>query len=175
MVCLKWLHKLLSPNKTAFSSKTLICKSDSSSAKYLTVVPLSKIAPQPYLHAFVFNKKLQFGICIGLNESSVLFIHYKISISPACKSSISLSEFPLENLSARIVSLSNDLKCNRPKLTAVKLVVNLPSSIAIFLMIEILPEALCDIKKQDVSKNLPPCILMAIENSLKMRKRAECF
>ena len=29
-VCLKWLHKPLSPNKTAVSSKTLMCKSDSS-------------------------------------------------------------------------------------------------------------------------------------------------
>ena len=68
----------LSPNKTAFSSKTLMCKSDSTSAKCPPVVSLSKIAPQPVLDASVFNKKLQFGICIGLNESSILFIHHKM-------------------------------------------------------------------------------------------------
>ena len=50
-----------------------MCKSDSSSAKRPPVVSLSKIAPQLDLDASVFNKKLQSGICIGLNESSILF------------------------------------------------------------------------------------------------------
>ena len=59
-VCLKWLHNILSPSKTAFSSKTLIYKSDSSSANYLPVVSLSDIAPQPDLDASAFNKNLQF-------------------------------------------------------------------------------------------------------------------
>ena len=55
-----------------------MCKSDSTSAKCPPVVSLSKIAPQPDLDASVFNKKLQFGICIGLNESSILFIRHKM-------------------------------------------------------------------------------------------------
>ena len=47
-----------------------MCKSDSSSVKCPSVVYLSKIARQPDLEVSVFNKKLQFGICTGLNESS---------------------------------------------------------------------------------------------------------
>ena len=70
-VCRKWLHKILSPNKTAFSSKTLLCKNDSSSAKCPPVVSVSKIAPQPDLDASASNKKLQFGTCFGLNESLI--------------------------------------------------------------------------------------------------------
>ena len=58
--CLKWLHKLLSPNKTALSSKTLMCKSDSSSGNCPPAVSLSKITPQASLDTSVFNKKLQF-------------------------------------------------------------------------------------------------------------------
>ena len=108
-VCLKWLHKLLSLNKTAFSSKTLICKSNSSCAKCPPPVSLSKIAPHPDLDASVFNKKLQFGIFVGLNESSTLFIYHKMSIFPAWETFIFLSNFPLTNLSARILSCSNDL------------------------------------------------------------------
>ena len=108
-VCLKWLHKLLSPNKTALSSKTLMCKSDSSSAKCPPVVSLSKIEPQPDLDASVFNKKLQFGICIGLNECSILFIYHEMFIFTACESFIFLSNLSLVNLSVRILSRSNDL------------------------------------------------------------------
>ena len=108
-VCLKWLHKLLSPNKTAFSSKTLMCKSDSSSAKCPPVVSLSKISPQRDLDRSVFNKKLPFGICTGVNQSSILFIHHKMSIFRACETFIFLSYFPLANLIARILSLFNDL------------------------------------------------------------------
>ena len=67
-VCLELLHKLLSPNKTAFSSITLMCKIHSSSANCPPVVFLSKVAPKPDLDTSVFNKKLQIGICIGLNE-----------------------------------------------------------------------------------------------------------
>ena len=63
-VCLKWLHKLLSPNKTAFRFKAIMYKSDSSSANCQPVVHLSKIIPQPHLDTSVFNKMLQFGICI---------------------------------------------------------------------------------------------------------------
>ena len=107
-VCLKWLHKLLSPNKTAFNSNTIMYKSDSSSANYPPVIYLSKIAPQPDLDTSVFNKMLQFGICIGLNESSILFIHHKMSIFLACETSIFLSKIPLANLSVRILSRSND-------------------------------------------------------------------
>ena len=47
----------LSPNKTVFSSKTLMCKSNSSSANCPPALPLSKIAPQPDLEVSVFNKK----------------------------------------------------------------------------------------------------------------------
>ena len=86
-----------------------MCKSDSSSANCPPVVSLSKIAPQPDLDASVFNKKLQFGICIGLNESSILFIHHKMSIFPACETFIFLSNFPLANFNARILSHSNEL------------------------------------------------------------------
>ena len=55
-VCLKWLYKRLSPTKTAFSSKTLMCKSDSSSAKCPLVVSSSKIAHQPDLDAIFLIK-----------------------------------------------------------------------------------------------------------------------
>ena len=92
-VCLKWLHKLLSLNKTAFSSKTLMCKSYSSSAKCPPQVSLSKIASQPDLDASVFDKRLQFGICIELNESSIFFIHHKMCIFPACETFTFLSNF----------------------------------------------------------------------------------
>ena len=47
--------------------------------------------PQPDLDACVFNKKLQFGICIRLNESSMLFIHHKMSTFSACEIFIFLS------------------------------------------------------------------------------------
>ena len=100
------MHNILSPNKTSFSSKTLIGKSDSSSENCPPVASLSKIAFQPNLDPSVFNKKLQFGICIGLNESSILFIHHKLSIFPAWEIFIFLSKFFLENLSARILSQS---------------------------------------------------------------------
>ena len=109
-------------------------KSDSSSANYPPVIYLAKIAPQPDLDTSVFNKMLQFGICIGLNESSILFIHYKMSIFLACETSIFLSKIPLANLSVRILSRSNDLLCKGPKRTAVKLLVNLPSILAVFFM-----------------------------------------
>ena len=68
-ICLKWLHKALSLNKSAFSSKTLMCKSDSSSAMNPPVVSSSIVAPRPDLDTSAFNKNLLFGFCIGLNES----------------------------------------------------------------------------------------------------------
>ena len=68
-----------------------------------------KNCTQPDLDVSVFNKNLQFGIFIGLNESSLLFIHHKASIFIACGTSIFLSKFPLANLSERILSRSNDL------------------------------------------------------------------
>ena len=82
-----------------------MCKSDSSSAN---CPPVVSSAPQPDLDASVFNEKLQFGICIGLNESSMLFIHHKMSIFLVCETFIFLLNFPLANLSARILSRSND-------------------------------------------------------------------
>ena len=88
----KCLHKLLSPSKTSFSSKTLACKSDSSSTKCLAAVSLSKSAPQPYLEVSFFNKKRQFGIFVGLNKSPILFIHDKISIFPGCENLLSFSQ-----------------------------------------------------------------------------------
>ena len=108
-VSLKWLHRFLSPNRTAFSSKILMCKSDSSSEKCPPVVSLSKNTLQPDLDASLFNKKLQFGNCIELSESSILFIQYNMSISPACETSIFLSKFPLTNLSTKLLSRSGDL------------------------------------------------------------------
>ena len=54
-------------------------KSDSSSANCLPEISFSKIAPQHNLDGSVFNKKLQVRICIGLNDSSILFIHRKRS------------------------------------------------------------------------------------------------
>ena len=132
-VCLKWL-KLSSPNKTAFSSKKLMWKRDSSSSKCPAMVSLSKIAPQPELDTSMFNKKLQFEICIGLTESSILSIYHEMFIFPACETSILLSKFSFANLSVRILSRFNDLQCNGPKCSAGKLLVNLPSSLAIYLL-----------------------------------------
>ena len=86
-----------------------MCKSELSSVNCPPVAPLSKIAPQPNLETSFFNKRLQFGICIGLNETSVLFIHYKMSIFPAWETFIFLLKFPLVNLNVRILSRSNDL------------------------------------------------------------------
>lgn len=66
-VCLKWLHKISSPNKAPLSSKTLMYKKDISNAKCPPVVSLPKIASHPDLDGSVFNKKLRFGIYIGTN------------------------------------------------------------------------------------------------------------
>ena len=81
-----------------------MCKSDSSSANCPPVLSLSKIAPQPDLDTLDLD-----GIYIGLNESSILFIHHKISIFPPGKLSSFCQNFLLANLSARILSRSNDL------------------------------------------------------------------
>ena len=68
---------------------------------------LSKIAPHPDVEAS-FKKKLQFGLCIGLNESSILITYHKMSIFPACETFIFLSKLPLAKLSARILSRFNE-------------------------------------------------------------------
>ena len=90
-----------------------------------------KIAPYLNIDACPCNKNLQFGICTGLSEFSVLFIHHKMSIFPACEALIFLWKLPLANLSARILSHSNELSYNGPKFTAGKLLVDSPSSFKI--------------------------------------------
>ena len=93
-VCLKWLYKLLRPNKTALSTKTT-CKGA------IGIHLVQSLRPWFFFikncDASVFDKRVQFEICIGQNESSILFIHHKMSIFPACETSIFLSKFPLEN------------------------------------------------------------------------------
>ena len=119
------------------NSKTLMWKSDSSSTKCPQLTSLSKIGPKPDLDRSFFNKKLQFGIGIGLNISLILFIHHEMSTSPVCETSIFLVfvKTSLANMSERVLSRSNDLKCNGPKHTAGKLLVNLPSCLVFLLMI----------------------------------------
>ena len=68
---------------------------------------IKKFHPTPELNASVFNKKLRFGNYVGIIESSILFIHQKMSIFPTCES----------------------------WKTAGKLLENSPSSFAIFLII----------------------------------------
>ena len=68
-VCLKWLYKLLSPNKITLSSKTLMLKSDPSVLKFQQAVSLKEIAHTPDLDKSVFHKNLLLIICVGLNES----------------------------------------------------------------------------------------------------------
>ena len=84
-------------------------KIDSSSAKYLPVLSLSNIESQPDLHASIFNKEQQSGFFIGVNESSILFVHQKMTIFPTCTTSISLLKFPLANLSWIILCRSSDM------------------------------------------------------------------
>ena len=93
------------------------------------------------MDASAFNEKPKLGICIGLNESSILFIHQKCQFSQAEK----LSSF-FQNLiikGAIILSCFNDFEYNGIKFTAGKLPANSPSSFAVFLMIrEVLPDVM---------------------------------
>ena len=50
------LHKLASLNKTVFSSKALVCKSDLFDANSPPVVSLSKLTPQLAFGTSVFNR-----------------------------------------------------------------------------------------------------------------------